>query len=174
MIATIRGTLGLINVWPVVDNHYKNIIEDSPAAWLDMLLLLGVPLVTSLAAYEFQASAKFVKVTISTLTILFGFTFNAVVLLAARDDTDKKRTVRYAISMTKGNAVYALLVAFLTLICSFIVFLITLAPNFVPAIVITLASGVLYFMLSHYIITLLVVLRRLYILIEGNVIDSPK
>ena len=119
-----RNAIGLINIWPVVTNFYSDLVEDSPAAWADLVLLLVVPVMIGCTAIWYPASPEFVSVSISALTVLFGFTFNAVVLLAGRDDSDKHARVREAIGMTKGNAVYSLVVGFLSLVTAFLVFLI--------------------------------------------------
>lgn len=171
--AHLRDTIGLINVWPVVTNFYSELIEDSPAAWADLILLIAVPTGISLIATEYTASAEFVSIAISALTVLFGFTFNAVVLLVGRDDSDKHAKVREAISMTRGNAVYSLVIGFLSLIVAFLVFLIGKGNGHILASLLIWGSGALYFLLSHYTLSLLVVIRRVYILVESNKLESP-
>lgn len=162
----------MINVWPVIRNHYADIINDSPSAWLDLIILLIIPLGISLLAIPFSASMDFVLLTATALTILFGFTFNAAVLLAGTDYSEKEYTVNKAIRMTKGNTLYALLIAFVTLVTSFAVFISIESEPYMNGTILVILSGILYYLLTHYLITLLMVLRRLYILLEGNMIDK--
>ncbi len=161
---------GLVNIIPIIRNHYSNIIKDSPVAWMDLLILLGLPAATVLLVPYYTATVNFVILVVTALTILFGFTFNAAILLSGTNTSELPHEEKRAIEITKSSSLYALLISFITLLYSFTVYLaIDFGSGFFFSI--ESMSAFLYYLLAHYILTLLVILRNLSVLIDKDIVS---
>lgn len=161
---------GLVNIVPIIKNHYSNLVKDSPAAWMDLLILLGLPAATILLVPYYTATVNFIILVVTSLTILFGFTFNAAILLSGTSISEHPHEEKRAIEITKGSSLYALLISFITLLYSFAVYVvIDFGGGPFPSI--ELMSGILYYLLAHYLLTLLVILRNLSALINNDIVN---
>jgi len=167
---SINEYFGLVNVVPIIKGHYSNLIEDSPVAWMDLLILIGLPILTVLLIPFYTATVDFIILVVTALTILFGFTFNAAILLSGTSTTGLPHDEVKAIEITKSASLYALLISFFTLLYSFAVYLVIDLGNIFPHSI-EVMSAILYYLLAHYLLSLLVILRNLSVLIDNEVVS---
>lgn len=166
--------MNLINIWPVVSNHFDSLNEDSPSPFTDKLLLVGMPAMVSFLSLQYPVSTSLAKTTITALAILFGFSFNAVILFAGTDYSDKKPKEQKSIELTEGNTHYSLVIGFSALVFAFLVFAISKPEPSSSNWLLVIFSYILYFFLLHYFLTLMMILRRLSILISGDLLSADK
>lgn len=173
----IKDIFNLIDVTPVIIVHYRRVFNDSPWIIADLLVLLGFPLLLAYAAIYEPANDKLIGRVVPALAILIGFSVNAVILMAGEplepDGEPKSRKAyteaenrKQALIHTRTNTLYALIIGLITL---FIAILSSAAIHAdIPTFVLTGISFILYALLIHYFITLMMVARRLYILVEKD------
>lgn len=173
----LKDIFNLIDVTPVIIVHYRRVIKDSPLVIADLFVLLGIPLLSAGVAIYTPVSSGLVSRVIPALAILIGFSVNAVILMAgeplepnekpeSRAAYSKVKSRKQALIHTRTNTLYALIVGLIALLIAIIssaALHAELSRNLVIAL-----SFILYFLLIHYFITLLMVARRLYILVEKD------
>lgn len=161
----------IINVTPIVKRYYCTLWDDRRNPLVDLLVLLGLPTGLALLGLVRPISIDFINTIVRVIAILFGFTFNALVIMS-RYSTDGSGKEQKAIETTRTSTLYGLLVS---LICLVIAGGITLFnPDFaqISAITHKAISYIVYLFFFHYGMTLLVLIRRLYILAEGGAFED--
>ena len=173
----LRDVFNLIDVTPVIAVHYRRIAKDSPLVIADLFVLLGVPFLIAGVSIRVPVSNGLISRVIPALAILIGFSINAVILMAgeplepgegtqSRTAYSEVKNRKQALIHTRSNTLYALVVGLLALLMAIISSAVLHAR--LPEMLVTAVSFVLYFLLIHYFITLLMVVRRLYILVEKD------
>lgn len=172
----LKDIFNLIDVSPVIVVHYRRILDDSPLPTADVFVLLGIPILFGILGFVSPATGNFLSLVIPTLAILIGFSVNAVILMAreplkreepeSREEHAEKEKRKSALIHTRTNTLYALIVGLVTLLVA--VSTSAVLRVGVGYLALQIVSYVLYFLLIHYFLTLLMISRRLYILVEKD------
>jgi hypothetical protein len=157
-----------IDVRDIVRDHFATLVdyETGRRSFSDHVLFVVVPLVGSgvLLLLGIDLSETAVNVLITALSIFAGLLFNLLVLLDSLADRKQAPTgdsdARLMMKGIYANTAYAVLIALLTLVplCLF-----TLTQNCTVRVV---TSGLSYFLIGHFLLTLLMVLKRIHALLS--------
>lgn len=173
----VRDIFNIIDVTPVIIVHYRRVFNDSPLVIADFFILIGLPLLLAFAAFFEPANNQLIARIIPALAILIGFSVNAVILMAREplepeEKPEDRKTYavvesrKQALIHTRTNTLYALIVGLITLLIAIISSAVLYAN--ISTIVLAVISFILYAFLIHYFITLFMIARRLYILVEKD------
>ncbi|WP_424017347.1 hypothetical protein ACOZ4N_15915 [Halorientalis pallida] len=175
--------LRIFNPAPVIRDHYGTLWYDSQHPLGYMLILIGVPLLLAVIV------GQFLTVTLGIVGFLTAF-FGAVLALSARswfnipsigDDDGERKSA--ALNQLRRSAMYAVLLGLVSFGVSALIaaghFITRQNPSLITEIqsavsqqilslAMTAASTVLIFLFLHYLLTLGVVLRWLYLMSEAG------
>jgi len=157
------GFFSIINIFPALKKHYI-ILKENTALPILLVIFLLIPigfafLVTYLI--DLSLTPDYLNLWIAALSILIGFLINALILLLSSDKKNRKRYNKLIIQ-TSYNAAYEIVIGIFILI--YALFLVLLYEN-MTYLALKITSFVFHFILFHYLITLLMVIRRLYYII---------
>lgn len=161
--------MGLFSIFPIICEHYRSLVSDSskirtififgiiPLTVSSLLILRGVNITNSLA-----------EVLIPAVSVLIGFSINAMLLLIGRVSDGTTEREQKLIENTRNHTMYAVIIGLATLVLV-VGFLVTSGRNMVPVdfSLRPFASFVLYTLLGHYIISLYLLPARFYAIAEN-------
>jgi len=172
----LKDVFNLIDVTPVVVVHYRRVLDDSPLPAADLFVLLGIPLILAGLGYQYPTTDSLLSRIIPALAILIGFSVNAIILMAqqplrqgeseTREEYTETQRRGKALKHTRTNTLYALIIGLISLLVSLVVSVVSQTSQSI--LVWGILSSILYFFLAHYFITLIMISRRLYILVEKD------
>lgn len=158
--------LSKINITSIVKNHLNTLVNDNDKRpefddWLTFLIIPIVVAIT-LSYFDVNLNKDVVNVIITALSIFVGLLFNVVVLvfdIINKESTTaiKKRLMNEIIT----NISYCILLSLVAILISLFVFL----DN---CFVVKTISFIIYFLLSNFLVTLLMVLKRVYVLFDNE------
>ncbi len=156
-----------IDIRDIVRDHFATLVdyETGRRSFSDHILFVVIPLIASgvLLLLRIQLSEPAVTVLITALSIFAGLLFNLLVLIDSLADRKAAPTgdsdARLMMKSIYANLSYAVLISLLTLVplCLF-----ALTQNCTVRVV---TSGFSYFLISHFLLTLLMVLKRIHALL---------
>lgn len=156
-----------INVRIIIDEHFKTLVNASTnrtSAW-DYFYFIIIPfIVACLIGYFVPKYSKDVNNTLITiLSIFIGLLINVVVLVfdILRNEREKGNKI-VVLRETVTNICYTILVSFITVI-------IALFTYFENCIVKTICTIGVYFLMTHVMLTLLMILKRMYLLFTNDI-----
>jgi len=151
--------LDIINIIKPLKRHYKSLRKDT--SWTIIVIVFFILPVGGAALLVFLAKLTITTVYINTLIAVFavfvGFSIDALIMLLDRDSDKKDR--RELIIHTSYNVIYNLIIGILMLIGCL---LISLLFESIKEISLTIISFIFHSILGHFLITLLMISRRLY------------
>lgn len=158
-----------INIKLIVKNHLDTLVNDNSkkAEFSDWLTFLIIPLIVAgaLIYLNIDLSERAINIVITTLSILVGLMFNVIVILfdiLKRNNTEKIKNELLKQLLT--NISYSI---FLSL---FIIFL-TVMTFLKIDLWVTICTFLVYFFLSHFSLTVLMILKRVYALFLNEMIE---
>lgn len=151
-----------INIRSIIKNHLATLVNanTNKAGCDDYITFLITPLAITglLLFFKIKLSNDIINLIITTLSILVGLLFNVIVLVfdIIRQDktTDNKRKV---LKQLLSNIAFTILVSIIAILITLFTFL----DNY---FVKTLFTAILYFLLSNFIITVFMILKRMFLL----------
>ena len=156
-----------ININQILKSHFATLQNDNSnkAEFDDYLTFLIVPIIvaTGLLYFDIHLKDSAVNIVITTLSILVGLLFNVIVLIfdiIKRDASQKlKNTV---LKQLLANISFTILLSIVTI-------LFTLATYFDIEYIKEIATWIVYFLLTVFIFTVLMVLKRMYLLFRNEI-----
>lgn len=156
-----------INISQIIKNHFATLQNDNSnkAEFDDYLTFLIFPLIiaSSLIYFNIALNDTAINVIITTLAILVGLLFNVIVLIfdiIKRDATHKLKNV--VLKQLLANISFTIL---LSIVC----ILFTLATYIENDVTRKIATWVVFFLLSLFFITVLMILKRMYLLFKNEI-----
>lgn len=154
-----------INIMSIVAEHYSTFRDDGANEYsaADFVVMLVVPIVVSVLAsvYGVKIDDSNVGALISAFAIFAGLLFNVLVLIySIKDKGDGDDLKSRLISQTFAN------VSFSVMLCLVGVFLMS-ALLFVDGVLQSLIEIVVYFLTLSFLLTMLMVLKRLHVLMTA-------
>ena len=152
---------------PIVWNFYHDILEDDDRPDSEAYALLIIPTAISTIAFFRHIDAEFLSMMATALAILFGFTFSSL-LSTARYSAKDDRVEELVVKQTRLGTSYALLVNLLSLISIIFVSIIVVDYAQLSYAIATVISAGVYWLLFHYLTTMVYLMRYLYLLAIGG------
>jgi hypothetical protein len=161
-------TVPLINVGDIIRRHFRTLREDAVISYLVFYFLI-IPLIFATICVWFQ---KFVTENIANslltaFSIFIGLLLNIILVIFAIVDNSGRggRLSTLKIKLLEhlySNSIYTLLLS--TIIVVFLIVMLIL-NDWYSFPLITILSFIVYFGLFHFIMTLLMIFKRLYVLL---------
>ncbi len=166
-----------INIGKIITAHYKTLysLNSKGVSWRDIIIFIIAPIVISFSLiYFFDVSIKKqVGNLITALSILAGFLFNLLAIIHSSLDkiknkiTDEKSLKFIFANEIHTNISYNIIIAlFLIIFLVIFAFDITIKNFFCFCIFNTIFNFICISLLIHFILTLFMILNRIYILID--------
>lgn len=156
-----------INISQILKSHFATLQNDNTkkVEFDDYLTFLIVPVIiaSGLLYFDVQLDASALNIVITTLSILVGLLFNVIVLIfdiIKRDATHKLKNM--ILKQLLANISFTILLSILTI-------LFTLATYFSIEIIKEIATWIVYFLLTIFLFTVLMVLKRMYLLFNNEI-----
>lgn len=164
--------LNKINIYQIIKSHFTTLQNDNTnkAEFDDYLTFLLLPIIiaTGLLCFDIQLKESAVNIVITTLSILVGLLFNVIVLIfdiIKRDASQKlKNTI---LKQLLANISFTILLSIITI-------LFTLATYFEIETIKEIATWIVYFLLTIFLFTVLMVLKRMYLLFRNEIDEIEK
>ena len=152
--------LDKINVWSIVQGHFHTLRNDNSkrASKGDYFTFFGIPIIlaSALVYFGIGLSDDALKTVITVMTVLVGLLFNVIVILFDIVRKDNSNETKNEVSkQVLSNISYSVLLSIVTI-------LFTLLINFENCIVKTTFTWIVYFLLSHFFLTALMILKRVF------------
>lgn len=151
-----------IDVFDILTNHFSTLVNDNTKRpeltdWLTFLII-PVIIASALTYFKVELTERATNLVITTLSILVGLFFNVVVILfdiIKRDSSKnlKNRLLEQLLTNISYTIFTSLVIIFFTVLSFF--------DNNCWAMVMTF---LVYFLLSHFAFTVLMILKRVYAL----------
>lgn len=161
------------DITPIVENFYRDILDSDRRSDNEAYTLLAVPAVLALVGVVRPIDSGFMSMMATALAILFGFTFSSLLTTAkysAKDDRIEERVVK----QTRLGTSYALLMNLVALI---MVVGVSIGVTDYGALsqhsAVVLSVGV-YFLLFHYLLVMVYLMRYLYLLAVGGALEQTQ
>lgn len=168
-----------INIINIVKDHFGTLTRlDSKSKgiyWKDLVLFIGLPVVLGIVlAYKGFSIRPFIGNLIAAVAIFGGFLFNLLAIIysqidkirtdAKNENNELKKTFVKEIHI---NISYSIVLSLLTIIV-LIACTIELPRFSYDWLIKKIALGLTYFLLAKFLLTLLMVLNRVYILLKKD------
>lgn len=168
-----------INIFGIISDHFgtlRRLDSDSKKIyWKDLLLFIGLPLIIGVfLAFKGFSIKPYIGNLIAAISIFGGFLFNLLAIIYsqidkiksdAEDENNpiKKRFVKEIHVNISYSIVLSLIIILVLIACTASI------PSFqYDWIVKKIALGFTYFLLTKFLLTLLMVLNRVYILLKKD------
>ena len=159
------------DVSPIIDNFYRDILENERRPNWEAYALLVFPAILSLVAFFRPIDREFVSMMSTALAILFGFTFSSLLTTAKyspKGDLIEEKVVKQA----RLGTSYALLVNLIALVSIITVSIAVVNYATLPPLAAITVSMVVYFLLFHYLLVMFYLMRYLYVLAIGGALEQ--
>lgn len=156
-----------ININQILKSHFATLRNDNSnkAEFDDYWTFLIVPMLvaTGLIYFNIQLKDSAVNIVVTTLSILVGLLFNVIVLIFDIIKRDASQRLK--------NTVLKQLLANIsfTILLSIVTILFTLATYFENDYIKEIATWIVYFFLTIFLFTVLMVLKRMYLLFRNEI-----
>lgn len=159
--------LSKINISDIIINHTATLKNDNTKkTGIDdyfTFLLIPIILTSILLYFKVVLSDEALNIVITTLSIFVGLLFNVIVLIfdiIKRDSTKKVKNV--VLKELLANISFTILISIIAIIFTVLTFI----NNDVAKMVFT---GLVYFLLSIFVFTVLMVLKRMHKLFNNEI-----
>ncbi len=154
------GLLTIINIVTPIKKHYETLKDD--AHWLVILVIyfllpIGISAIL-LFVCKIQLSLSFLNTLIAVFSIFIGFSINALILLLGRKREENQLKNKLLVHTTY-NTIYELIIGLIILI--YWLFFTLFYDKMSEVVLLVLSFGLLLLLL-HFILTLLMIARRIY------------
>lgn len=162
--------LDKINISKIVENHFNTLrnANTKKAEFDDYISFLIIPLIATglLIWRKTFLDTNSINIIITTLSILVGLFFNVIVLIFDIIKRDKNNNIKNVVlKELQANIAYIILIS----IISILICLVTYIDNcFVKYI----SNSVVFFLLTNLIMTVLMVLKRMFHLFDKEFEDE--
>lgn len=149
-----------INVLSILKNHFSTLVNDNTKRpeFADWLTFLIIPFLISfsLTYFKVDLTERATNLVITTLSILVGLFFNVVVILFDIIKRDSSKNLKNRLlEQLLTNISY-------TIFTSLIIIFFTVLSFFNSKCWTMITTFLVYFLLSHFAFTVLMILKRVY------------
>ncbi|MEZ4713139.1 MAG: hypothetical protein R3A44_38475 [Caldilineaceae bacterium] len=162
-----------LNIWSIISDHFQTLKKYKGKGYSksDILAFYGLPiLVASLLIFWFSVSDEVANALITSLSVFAGLLLNLLLLVfdTLRKEEAKEDKVRQQVlKETYSNISYAILISLLCIILlvGFAIWDGGFSGTWVTVLKIV-ASWIVYFLTINFLLTLLMILKRVHILMS--------
>jgi len=161
------------DISPIIANFYRDILESERRSNWEAYTLVLVPIVLAFVGVVRPIDDAFIMMMATALAILFGFTFSSLLTTAKyseKDDPLEEQVVRE----TRVGTSYALLANLVSLIAVIGVSIAVIDYDTLSATSAAGVSWVVYFLLFHYLLVMVYLMRYLYLLVIGGAFEEAE
>ncbi|MEG0188129.1 MAG: hypothetical protein RR447_09105 [Algoriella sp.] len=169
-----------ININKIIIAHYKSLsnLNDRKIAINDLIIFILFPILIAIVLIYYNISIKSqVANLITALSILAGFLFNLLAIIHSslekiRDEIRQQNLEENSLKYKFANEIHAnisynILIAILTIVTLVVSGLnIEFNNKTLKYISFCLLNSICYFLLIHFLLTLIMILNRVYILLD--------
>jgi ABC-type transport system involved in cytochrome c biogenesis permease subunit len=156
--------MGLFSIKQIVCKHYTSVKGDSSAKRFSAIFFLFPAAVSvGMVLLGFTVSKDTIQLLVPALSVLIGFSINSLALLASQDRTGPPNALADNI---RNLASYALIIGIVLLVFTIILSLAFSNSYLEEQALVTAVSAIVYFVVGHYVLTLLLIPSRLYVTVE--------
>lgn len=174
--------LRIVNVGPIVRGHYGTLWSDSQHPIGYLFVLLGIPLTVSLLGLAITVDSAIANSLVTLFGVILALSARSAFNIPKWGDDDGVRK-QAALRQLRRGAMYAVLVGIVSFTVSAAVaasyHISSANPELVSTVtsvlsagavstIATIASVALIFLFVHYIVTLVVMVRWLYLMSEAG------
>jgi amino acid transporter len=154
----------LYSTFDITSQFIQSVLGEDTGVVRGVIALLVIPILITVIflSYGFSIDPQMHRAIISAVSILVGFSLNAVLLLlryGMNSDASNKlmRIVRHI-------SIYSVLIGVIVVIVSLTSLLIT--QNMESSLITGFLSGVIFLSVSHYLLTVLLLPARVFVVVE--------
>lgn len=169
-----------ININKIIIAHYKSLsnLNDRKIAINDLIIFILFPILIAIVLIYYNISIKSqVANLITALSILAGFLFNLLAIIHSslgkiRDEIRQQNLEENSLKYKFANEIHAnisynILIAILTIVTLVVSGLnIEFNNKTLKYISFCFLNSICYFLLTHFLLTLIMILNRVYILLD--------
>jgi len=155
------------DVGVIAQSFYQGILSDDDRPSSEAYVLIILPAVFALISVVRPVDESFISTMSTTLAILFGFTFSSL-LTTAKYSAKEDRLEKIVVNQARVGTSYALLVNLISLIAIVVTSILVIDYSQLSGIVSVTVSAVIYYLLFHYLLVMVYLMRYLYLLAIGG------
>lgn len=149
-----------INIFEIVKQHFKTLenYNSKKIGFDDLFTFILLPVIISsiLVYFEIDLKSNGINLLITTLSVLVGLLFNVIVIIfdiIRRENTEKIKNeiLKQLLTNISYSIILSILIIILTLLSSI---------EFLHYLII----WIVYFLLSNYFMTVIMIIKRMYLL----------
>lgn len=164
--------LSKINIQKIINHHLNSLKNDNTgkAEFGDYLVFLILPILIASALIYFQVllGTEATSIIITTLAILVGLLFNAIIIIFDIVKRDASKRIKNKIlKELLANISFVILLSIFAILFTLITFI---KHDYLTLI----ATWILYFLLSVFLFTVLMIMKRMYILFKNEIDELEK
>lgn len=160
----------------IAQHHFDCIKKDLSPQWKVWIYFGAVPVIISsvLVSIGLVVTKNFLSLVVPMLSILVGFSINAIVILIDTPDGSASERTRELVFRTRSHTLYAVVFGLALIALSGFHYLlidrgittITMSTKYLRTDVRTILSLLFFFAIVHYLFTLYLLPARIYAVIE--------
>lgn len=155
-----------INVAKIISKHIGTLknYNTNKLGFDDFITFIFIPLIVTglLIYFDIGLSDRATNIIITTLSILVGLLFNVIVIIfdiIKRDSTKKIKNKLLEELLT--NISYSILLSIFIIVFTLLTYINNELSN-------TIFTGIVYFLIGNYFLTVLMILKRMYQLFDNE------
>lgn len=158
-----------INIKNIVTSHWETLVNDNTKkqSFDDYLTFIIVPIIISgfLVAFRCFLKDTAINILITTLSIIIGLLFNVIVIIFDIVKRNNRQKIKNKIlEQLLANISYTIVISIFTIIVT----LFTYIDNEIVRLV---TNFIIYSVLVHFLFTVLMILKRMYIIFSDEIKD---
>jgi len=155
----------IINVFPAIKEHFRTLKNDtSPLGIIALFLIFPILLSAMFLWQNIIISEKILNSLITSFAIFIGLIINLLVLLIDREN-EKGSIKKQLIEHLSYNSIYELIIGLFILFISIVLLAIM---DKIDIVSIKTFSFILYSLVFNFIITLLMIAKRFFVLFKNH------
>lgn len=161
-----------VNITSILSSHFDTLKNDNTkkADFDDYFTFLFLPVLVAglLIYFKLFLTDNAINILITTLSIIVGLLFNVIVIIFDIVKRDNSKNIKNRVlEQLLSNISYTILISIIAIICTLITYFdycwIKMGANFI-----------VYFILTHYLMTVLMILKRMYLLFMNELKELEK
>lgn len=163
-----------INIVSIILSHFETLKNDNSkkAEFDDYFTFIIIPIIVAsvLISFEIYLKDSAINILITTLSIFVGLLFNVIVLIFDIIKRDASQKIKNTIlKQLLSNISFTILLSIISILFTLITYIDVL-------IIMKIATWIVYFLLTIFLCTVLMILKRMYVLFinEMNEIENSK
>lgn len=159
------------DITPIIANFYCDIFDSEKRSNWEGYILLSLPALLALVAIVRPIDDEFMTMMATSLAILFGFTFSSL-LTTAKYSAKEDRIEEEVVKQTRLGTSYALFINLLALISIVFASIAITDYSTMSQPLGAIISAPIYFLLFHYLLVMIYLMRYLYLLAIGGALEE--